>query len=129
MSDKGIRIATTDLGSATVNQKVIDSTLPGSWKIAKRLTFKQSMTRASGGVVTQTLVAAHDLGFTPAFIAMVESDFGLNGMVLYNVPTFAQSISLKVSVDSKKVYATIVMGLTGTFQFNFRIALLGEKIE
>lgn len=126
---KGIRIATTDVRTATVNEKVVDSTLPGSWKIAKRINFNQSMTRASGGAITQTLSADHNLGFTPAFLAMVESDFGLKGMALYNIPTFAQSISLKVSVDSKKVYATIVMGLTGTFQFNFKIALLGEKIE
>lgn len=126
---KGIKIATTDLRTATINQRVIDSTLPGSWKIAKRFPFKTTLTRTGGPVITQTLSADHGQDFTPAFIAMVESDFGLNGMVLYNIPSFTQNVSCKVSVDKGKIYCTIVLGLTGTFQFNFRVAILGERIE
>jgi hypothetical protein len=127
---KGIKIATTDVRTARVNEKVVDSTLPGSWKIAKHFTLKTAISRPSGDPVhTQTMSEAHGLGYTPAFMAMVESDFGLNGMVLYNAPSFSQNVSLKVAVDSKNVYCTVVCGLTGTFQFNFRVAVLGEKLE
>lgn len=125
---RGIKIATTDIKSANPNQIVVDSTKQGSWKIAKNMPFKTTMTRVSGPAVSQTLSDDHGLGFTPAWLAMMESDIG-NGFVLYNIPYFDANNSYKVFVDKQKVYVSMVLGLTGTFHYTFRIALLGEKIE
>lgn len=125
---QGIKIATSDLKFANPNQIVVDSTKQGSWKIAKPMVFKTSITRAGGAAVTQILSDSHPLGFTPAFLAFVDRDIG-SGSTLYNIPYFDTNSSYKVYVDKQKVYVSIAEGLTGTFNYTFRILLLGEKIE
>lgn len=125
---RGIKIATTDLKFANPNQVVVDSTKQGSWKVSKPVTLKTTITRASGGAVTQILSADHDLGFAPAYLAFVDRDIGA-GATLYNIPYFDTNSSYKVYVDKQKVYVSIAEGLTGTFNYTFRIKLLGEKIE
>lgn len=125
---RGIKIATTDIKFANPNQIVVNSEKQGSWKIAKPMIFKTTMTRLGGGVVSQVLSDNHGLNFTPAFLAMVEDDTG-TATVLYNIPKFDANQSYKVYVDKQKVYVSMVLGLTGTFHYTFRISLLGEKIE
>lgn len=125
---KGIQIATTAIQYANSDEKVVDSKAPGSWKIAKRVNISFPVSRSGGAAVSVTDSRPHDLGFTPAYIAMLESDIG-DGLVLYNIPAFQSTFSAKVYVDAKKVYVSVVCGLTGTFQCNFRILLLGERIE
>lgn len=125
---KGIVVATTGIPFANSDERVVDSRAPGSWKIAKRMEINFPITRTGGAAVSATRAEPHGLNYTPAFIAMLESDIG-DGQVLYNIPAFQSTFSAKVFVDSKKVYCTVVNGLTGTFQCNFKILLLGEKIE
>lgn len=126
---RGIKVATTDVRYATKDQVVLDSTKQGSWKIAKPVTLKTTLTRAfAAPVVTQILSEDHNLGYTPTFIAMLETDTG-GSLALYNLPYFDSNNSYKVYTDSKKVYASLDLGLTGTFHYTFRIKLLGEKIE
>lgn len=126
---KGIKIATSNIKTFNKDEIVVDSTKQGSWKIIKSVTIKTSLSRASGDpAISQVLPEAHNLGYTPAFIAMVEHDVG-NGISLYNIPYYDDNNSYKVYVDSKKVYVSLVLGETGTFRYTFRILLLGEKIE
>ena len=124
----GIVIATTNIKTPNSDERVIDSRLQGSWKIAKRVKINFTMTRTGGAAITEVKSEPHNLGFTPAYIAMVDSDIG-GSSTLYNVPTYDANTSCKVYVDGQNVYASVVQGLTGTFYYKFKILLLGERIE
>jgi hypothetical protein len=126
---KEIIVATTDFRRAGKDTTVIDSRKQGSWKVFKRLKLEFNITRvAFAPAVTQTQAIPHGLNFTPAFIAMINSNVG-GFNALYNAPLRDNSLSCKVFVDREKVYATIVMGYTGSFYFRYKIVILGEKIE
>lgn len=124
---KGIKIATSDISKATKNEKVIDTTRPGSWKVAKKVSLEINLTYASGSAVTNVVSKPHGLGFTPAYIAGV---FISSENTFYNIPTFQGNFaSLKVYVDNQNVYASAVSVYVGTNIFKFSVLLLGEKIE
>lgn len=130
---KGIIVATNDIVYATKDERVVDSRAPGSWKIAKQLNIKIDITRTGGAAIERIESRPHEMDFTPAFIAMLEAGSSFSDpdseKVLYNLPTFQSTLSAKVYVDSENVYASVVQGLTGTFSWNFKILILGEKIE
>lgn len=124
---KGIKIATTDISKASKDEKVVDSTLPGSWKVAKKVTIEIPLTYSSGSAVSAVVSKPHGLGFTPAYIAGV---FIPSENAFYNIPTFQGTFaSLKVYVDATNVYASAVSVYVGTNIYKFNILLLGEKIE
>lgn len=125
---KGILVTKTEAFTATRDERVVDSRAKGSWKIAKRMTMEFKVTRSAGPAVSRVESTPHELTYTPAYIVMVEHD-SAGRFALYNIPFFQSTLSCKFYVDDKKVYASVVCGLTGTFTFKYKILLLGEKIE